>query len=169
MRRFNRASFIFVFALLLLCSVPLQALAAPNLVLTARSVTYQGSGTYRCTMRITNTGISGTGTNDVVRLYANGTLHETFTLSGSYVVSAGDYEDFYVDYNLGSASSAVVRVELSSTVSAYATQSVTANIPSDSGHSGGDGGGGGCNAGVLGLSILGLAVVLPIRGHRRKK
>ena len=167
--RFNRRSFIFIFALLLLCSVPIQAFAAPNLVLTARSVTHQGSGTYRCVMRITNKGTSSTGTNDSVRLYANGTLHETFTLSGNYVVAANDYEDFYVDYSLGSASSAVIRVELSSSVSAYTTQSVTANIPSDSGYSGDNGGGGGCNAGAFGLGVLGLAAMLPMLSRRRAK
>lgn len=169
--RFTRRSFIFVFALLLSCAFPLQALAAPNLLLTPQGVTYQGGGVYRCVVRITNRGTSSSGATDTLKLYANGTLYGTYTLSGGNAVRAGDYEDFYADYNLGGASSAVVRVEVASSLSHYPEQSVTAHIPSDAGPVGdGDsGGGGGCDAGALGMGALGLAAALTMRNRRRSK
>ena len=167
--RFNRRSFIFIFALLLLCSVPIQAFAAPRLTITKQSVTYQGSGAYRCIVRLTNDGTSSTGTTDFLKLYADGVLGDTTTLAGDWAIPAGYSRDVTINYSLGSASSVLLKAEVSSSVSAYYTQSVTARVPDDASGGGGDGGGGGCNAGAFGLGVLGLAAMLPMRSRRRAK
>ena len=166
--RFNRVSFIFVFVLLLLCSVPLQAFAAPKLTIDKERITYQGSGVYRCVVRLTNDGTSSTGTTDFLKLYADGVLGDTTTLTGDWAIPAGYYRDVTINYSLGSASSVVLRAEVSSSVSAYTTQSVTARVPEDA-SGGGDNGGGGCNAGAFGLGILGLAAMLSTLNRREKK
>lgn len=164
MFRFSRFKLILCLSFALLCIVPLQVFASPNLTMSKEIAYDMGGNEYRCYIRIVNSGTSATSASDKVEVFEGVTLLKTTTMGGSSSLSANDSVDLYYTFTL-TTSSTILNIKLTSPSSASTPQTIAFSLPAEAV---GNPSEGGCSAGTAGIAgLFALAGTVFCRKHRK--